>query len=173
MVAGKYNAPESTHWEWRAFHEFQVGEWYRICQLRESVFVVEQDCPYLDADGLDPPAWHLCGWQEDDLVAYLRLLPPEYSVHPEIPVPDNRQVVSIGRVVVSPAHRGRQLGRLAMKEGMAGARSRYPDHVLQVSAQAHLQVFYNSLGFEQVTPEYLEDGIPHLGMHFEVDGIAA
>ena len=165
MVTGKPSESDSIRWAWNRFGEFELAHWYAVTRLREQVFVVEQNCPYQDADGLDPRAWHLCGWLGNDLAAYLRLLPSELADHPDIPALDGREVVAIGRVVVAPASRGVQLGRVLMQRGIAGAQERYPGRVIQVSAQAHLRDFYESLDFVPATAEYLEDDIPHLGMH--------
>ena len=169
MVAGHSSNTEVARWQWYDFHQFALPEWYAVTRLREAVFVVEQACAYQDADGLDPEAVHLCGWVDGELAAYLRLLPPGLAVHPDIQNPADQKVMAIGRVVVAPDHRGRQLGRLLMQRGIEGARIRYPDAIVQVSAQAHLGGFYTSLGFETVTEDYLEDGIPHRGMHLTDD----
>ena len=78
--------------------------------LRQEVFVVEQNCPYLDADGKDPDSWHLMGRDASGkLVCYTRLLPEGLS-YPEY--------VSIGRVVSSPAARGTGAGKILMRRSI-------------------------------------------------------
>lgn len=114
--------------------------------------MVEQDCAYLDLDDRDQEALHLCGWDGEALAAYLRVLPPE------------RGEASIGRVITAPSHRGRGLGRPLMRRGMQVLRDAHGDVAIHLSAQAHLEGFYRSLGFETVGEGYLEDGIPHLPM---------
>jgi ElaA protein len=139
-----------------AFHDLSVQQLYNIMKLRQEVFVVEQDCAYLDADGRDEESFHLVSWNEEgEAVAYLRLLPkgmtyPDYT--------------SIGRVVTAEKVRGTGAGKLLMEEALVWAKKLFDDAPLKISAQSYLINFYSELGFEVVTEEYLEDGIPHVGM---------
>jgi ElaA protein len=125
-------------------------------KLRQKVFVVEQNCPYLDADDLDKDAWHLLfyGWDEQ-LVAYSRLIPkgiayPEYA--------------SIGRVVVHPDFRKKNIGKELVKKSIEEMAVKYGNIEIKISAQSYLIRFYESLGFYKSGEEYLEDGIPHTPM---------
>ncbi len=141
-------------WQWAKLDELSAAELYAALALRQQVFVVEQQCAYLDADGLDSAAHHLLGWEGDGLAAYLRAVPPERaSGH-----------AAIGRVVVAPRFRKRGLGRTLVQEGMHRARETFGAGPLCAEVQEHLEAFYRSLGFEVVGPGYLEDGIPHLPM---------
>ncbi|HFA49192.1 MAG TPA: GNAT family N-acetyltransferase [Bacteroidetes bacterium] len=124
--------------------------------LRQDVFVVEQDCPYLDADGKDQAAWHIMGYdKKGNLAAYSRLLPKgiSYKKHP-----------SIGRVVTAPSARGSGIGRQLMEQSLAWMEKLFPKEDIKISAQCYLQKFYSGLGFEIAGEEYLEDGIPHFPM---------
>jgi ElaA protein len=146
-------------WEWLHFEKLPAQTLYELLSLRQRVFVLEQRCFYLDADGLDQKAWHLLGWVKESsgrpsLVAYLRVLPPgaRYAEH------------SIGRVLTSPEIRGRGCGRLVMQEGLARIAQEFGAVPVRISAQAHLEKFYGELGFKPVGIPYDEDGIPHLEM---------
>jgi len=142
-------------WEFHPFVELTPGQLYEILALRESVFVVEQRCPYLDADGRDAHAWHLMGRDETGrLIAYLRIVRPGHR----FPEP------SIGRVVTSPQTRGCGIGRVLMAEGITRCEAVWPGRGIRISAQAHLAPFYRSLGFATIGDEYLEDNIPHVEM---------
>ena len=143
-----------ANWIVKKFDELSVAELYAIMQLRNEVFVVEQNCPYQDADGKDEMSCHLCGWQEGELVAYCRIIPPGISY----------DEASIGRVVTSPAHRKSGIGRELMLIGIQKTYSLFSTHSIQIGAQRYLEKFYNSLGFTAVGDPYLEDGIPHLHM---------
>jgi len=128
---------------------------YRLLRERVAVFVVEQDCPYQDLDGLDDRAIHLWAEAPDDaILAYARVLPPGVSF----------AEASIGRVLTTSAGRAKGLGRDLMVRALAVCTSRYPDSGIRISAQEYLLGFYQSLGFETVKGPYLEDGIPHLEM---------
>jgi ElaA protein len=140
-------------WTWRPFDGLSPREVYALLALRQTVFVVEQRCAYLDADGRDPEAHHLLGWRDDTLVAALRAFPPDHT-----------GVVWIGRVVTAPAVRGTGLGRPLMREGLRRAKETFGPAAVRISAQAHLEGFYASVGFAVCGPGYLEDGIPHLPM---------
>ena len=147
--------PPPVDWQWRAWAQLTAAELYAVLALRQAVFVVEQDCPYLDADGQDAQARHLLGWQGGALVAYLRSFAPEV-LRPE---------AVIGRVVTAPAVRGQGLGDPLMWAGLRGLFDQAGEPVpCFVSAQAHLRGWYGRLGFTVSGPGYDEDGIPHLPM---------
>lgn len=144
------------HFSCLPFDQLTPRELYAIMALRQEVFVVEQNCPYLDADGKDIEAWHLMGRDEGGrLLAYTRLLPegvsyPGYS--------------SIGRVVSAPAARGTGAGRLVMQRSIDLCRHLFGPLPVKIGAQTYLLRFYESLGFRSTGEEYLEDGIPHTKM---------
>ncbi len=137
------------NWHDRSFHELSVDELYAILALRQRVFVVEQKCAYVDADGLDPQCRHL--WAEDGTIrAYLRIVPAGAKF----------DEISIGRVIVTAETRGTGLGKELMRRGIASCGA-VP---IRISAQAHLERFYNELGFGRTSDVYDEDGIPHIEM---------
>ena len=145
-------------WRWKRFAELTSVELYALLAARGAVFVVEQRCAYLDADGLDPCAWHLLGCAQHDgervLAAYLRLVEPGRKFDEP----------SIGRVLTTAAFRHRGLGRALMHEGLRQAAALYPGASVRISAQCYLEPFYVALGFQRVSDPYEEDGIPHIEM---------
>ena len=156
MIADmKSNGSEQAlEWHWRRMDEMSVAYLYEMLALRESIFVVEQRCVYLELDGLDESALHLVANHKDGMVACLRLLNCSADEGP----------VRLGRVAVSKRFRGQGLARLMMKKAIEKVRQDYPDRELQLSAQTYLQSFYQSLGFTLCGEEFIEDGIPHLPM---------
>ncbi|MBV4468377.1 GNAT family N-acetyltransferase [Pseudomonas siliginis] len=144
--------------EWICKHHRDLGkeQLYALLKLRSDVFVVEQKCAYPDLDGqdLEGDTHHLMGWEDDQLMAYLRLLDPE----------SQGGDVVIGRVVTAPAGRGKGLGHAMMEQALKQAEKHWPQVPIYLSAQAHLQGYYGQYGFVAVGEEYLEDGIPHIGM---------
>ena len=126
---------------------------YCFLQLRQEVFIVEQNCPYLDADGKDDQALHLQGKQSHRLFAYARVFPPQ-----------NHNMVVIGRVIVHPSARGKGKGYTLMEKAHELSRLRYPSCSFFLSAQSHLSSFYGRLGYQQCGEGYLEDNIPHIPM---------
>ena len=164
-------------WHERRFEELTATELYSIVELRERVFVVEQNCVYLDADGADRMSRHVWAtrgprtndrspvrsearigdslvrgspFSEGPTVAYLRI------VAPGVKFPET----SIGRVAIAPEARGEGLGRELMRRGIAAV-GNLP---IRISAQAYLEKFYADLGFVRTSETYDEDGIPHLEM---------
>ena len=138
------------------FNELDVNDLYKIMALRQEVFVVEQNCPYQDADGKDLEGWHLMGKNSDGkLIAYTRLLPKGVS-YPEY--------ASIGRVVNSPSVRGQGVGKILMEESIRRMKILFPNSTIKIGAQTYLLKFYESLGFVSTGEEYLEDDIPHTYM---------
>jgi ElaA protein len=67
-------------------------------------------------------------------------------------------------VALASEQRGQGAGRALMVEGIAGCERLWPGRPVRISAQAYLERFYASLGFERVGEPYLEDDIPHLEM---------
>ncbi|NBA96668.1 GNAT family N-acetyltransferase [Pseudomonas sp. R5(2019)] len=148
---------------WLCKHHTDLGkeQLYEILRLRTQVFVVEQKCPYLEVDGLDleGDTHHLMAWKDDKLVAYVRLLDPE----------SQGGDVVIGRVVITEDVRGQGLGHGLMVKALEQAEKRWPGVPIYLSAQEHLQRYYGRYGFKVAGEEYLEDGIPHIGMRREAD----
>ena len=143
-------------WKYKAFDELNVAELYLILQLRNEVFVVEQNCVYQDADNKDFKAYHLTGWDGNRLAAYCRILPPGSSY------PD----ASIGRVVTSPLYRKTGNGRTLMLKAIVKTLSQFTCSKITISAQFYLTDFYESLGFTAFGDTYLEDNIPHIVMRY-------
>jgi ElaA protein len=142
------------------FHLLTPYELYDIMSLRQEVFVVEQNCPYLDADGKDPGSWHLMGRNAaDKLICYTRLLPNGLAYE---------GYVSIGRVVSSPAVRGTGTGKILMQRSIEMCWHLFGNQPVKIGAQSYLVKFYESLGFRSTGEEYLEDGIPHTKMTLKV-----
>ncbi|MGB3210870.1 MAG: GNAT family N-acetyltransferase [Desulforhopalus sp.] len=145
-------------WKLSTFDELSTSELYAILQLRQHVFVVEQQCIYQECDGRDKDAHHLVGWHDrrgqPEPVAYLRLLHPEKSGGSP----------AIGRVVTHPDHRGKGLGREIMTRCLRTIEIYYPNSPVIISAQQYLTHFYLSLGFVVSSEGYQEDGIPHISM---------
>jgi len=137
-----------------SFSEFTLEQLYAVIQLRQSVFVVEQNCPYLDADGVDPDSRHLLGYINGELVLYTR-----YFLHPTHP---NEGV--IGRVIVKDRYRQKGLGLLLMQQTESCLRESFSVDCISLGAQAHLQYFYQQIGYVVNGEQYDEDGIPHLPM---------
>jgi ElaA protein len=144
-----------TQWECLPFPALAATQLYALLQLRGAVFVVEQECAYLDPDGLDQAAHHHLCWRGDALVAYQRCLPPG------IPYQDDS---SIGRIVVAPGARGSQLGRELVERAITFNLAQWPGHDIRIGAQSRLTRFYRSLGFVICSGPYLEDGIEHTEM---------
>jgi len=138
----------------KPFKELTPDELYAIMRLRNEVFVVEQNCVYQDADNKDPRCYHLMLLNNDELIAYARLLPQGLSY----------EEMSIGRVISSPKARGTGAGRLLMKTAIEQCALIFGEGSIKIGAQAYLSNFYASFGFKEVGEIYDEDGIPHITM---------
>lgn len=138
----------------KTFSELTTEELYSLLQLRSEVFVVEQDCVYQDIDYKDQKAIHILGFKNNMLVAYTRIFKPD----------DYFKEASIGRVLVKKNERQHKYGYDIMKASIQAVQQYYNKTTIKISAQTYLKKFYNNLGFNRVGEEYLEDGIPHIGM---------
>ena len=143
-------------WRYCSFNELSVAELYAIMQLRNEVFVVEQNCVYQDADNKDLKGFHLAGWHGNNLIAYCRILPKGISY----------DEASIGRVITSPAFRRTGNGRGLMQLAIAKTLEQFNCNKIIIGAQLYLKKFYESVGFIQISETYLEDNIPHIEMLF-------
>lgn len=142
-------------WHWKSFDNLSAKEVYNILAIRQEVFVVEQDCPYQDADYLDDRSMHLFATNEENqILAYLRVVEPGVKY----------QEPAIGRVLTSDKVRGQGFGKLLTEKAMEHTAQTYPGQGVRISAQQYLTAFYNSFGFEVVSAPYDEDGIPHIEM---------
>jgi len=142
------------NWICKKFDDLSPQELYTIMQLRNEVFVVEQNCVYQDADNKDPHCYHLMGLLNNKLVAYTRLLPPGLAY----------TEASIGRVVSSPSARGGGVGRELMEKSIEQVSQLFGTTSIKIGAQLYLLKFYTSIGFQQTSTVYLEDNIEHVEM---------
>lgn len=123
--------------------------------LRIEVFVVEQNCPYQDADGKDLKSSHVFGTNDHgELIACARIVSPGVSY----------KEVSIGRVATAMTVRGSGSGKELMRKSIKAIEEKFGQVPIRISAQSYLKKFYESFGFVQVGEEYLEDNIPHIEM---------
>ena len=138
----------------KTFSELTTKELYQILQLRSEVFVVEQNCVYQDIDGKDEKAIHIIGVVQNKIIAYTRCFKPgEYF-----------KQASVGRVVVKKTERKLKRGNQIMIHSIKAIEKLFQTKTIIISAQSHLILFYNNLGFYSAGNEYLEDGIPHIEM---------
>tara|TARA_B100001778_G_scaffold69512_1_gene55077 strand:+ start:611 stop:1069 length:459 start_codon:yes stop_codon:yes gene_type:complete len=140
---------------WKNFDELSIDELYAVLHLRQEVFIVEQDCPYLDADNSDQNAFHLLCYEDNKLIAYLRAFKPGVKYEGS----------SMGRIVTEINSRGLGLGKEITKEGVKFLNKEYPNQEIVISAQHRLKNFYTDLGFIPRGEVYLEDDIDHIQMY--------
>lgn len=139
----------------QSFDELTAEALYAIMRLRQEIFIVEQDCPYLDADGVDLSSHHISIYHNDALIAYTRIVPPA------IAYPEHS---SIGRVVTRTDQRISGIGTHLMQHSIDECLQLHPNHNIKISSQCYIKGFYAKLGFVEMGEEYLEDGIPHIAM---------
>ncbi len=144
----------NINWTCKSFDDLSNNELYAILRLRSEVFVVEQNCVFLDCDNKDQQSFHLCGWQQNILVAYARLMPPGLTY----------KEASIGRVINSLTVRGKGAGKVLMEKAIEKLHGLFGESPITIGAQLYLKKFYESFGFLQTGDIYDEDGIDHIKM---------
>lgn len=141
------------------FDELSTKELYAIAKLRSEVFVLEQNCLYLDLDDKDYSCWHL--YFEDEktkhIVAYCRIIPKGLSFN----------TISIGIVLTKNTYRNQGLSRKLMLKAIDIIHNQLNEHTITIAAQYYLKKFYESLGFKAISNTYLDDGIKHINMSIE------
>lgn len=145
---------QTIHWKIKSFAELSVTELYEILRIRQAVFVVEQTCNYLDADGYDDKAVHLWAEKNGEILAYCRLFNAGIKY----------EEASIGRVLTNTNYRNLSLGKTLMKFALLTIQSRFRAGDVRISAQDYLLKFYSEFGFQDTGKKYLEDDIPHTEM---------
>lgn len=138
----------------KKFNELSIEELYKILKIRNEVFVVEQKCPYQDCDNKDKNSYHLYLEDSGEIASYLRILEKGISY----------DEVSIGRVLVNESYRNNGIAREMMTKAITFIKKDLKQTKIRISGQLYLIDFYKSLGFEQVSKQYLEDEIPHIEM---------
>lgn len=142
----------------KKFDELTNKELYEILQMRERIFVVEQNCPYLDADGVDLNSYHVMLKDGEELVAYLRVIDKGARL----------EEVSIGRVITLKSRRREGLGSIIMREGIRVAKEKFGAKKIKIGAQAYAVPFYEGVGFKALpNGNYIEDNQPHVYMIYE------
>ena len=144
----------AIQWKIKSFDDLTVHELYDLLRLRSEIFVVEQNCVYLDLDGKDKVALHLFGEFEGKIVAHARLFKAGITFEKS----------SIGRVTVDANYRDRKWGHDLMREAIAGIKYHFGESQITIGAQLYLKKLYERHGFIQASEMYLEDDIPHIEM---------
>ncbi|MBW8190440.1 GNAT family N-acetyltransferase [Neiella marina] len=139
-------------------------------QLRQDVFMLEQNSLYRDLDGLDQTAWHYIIEENNQPIAYARLIPPHVPANNNVSTIQDHDV-HIGRVVIAERYRGKGIARKLMNDLIAESRNLFPNNAIAISAQAHLTGFYESLGFECVGEIYDDGGVDHIDMINTTDSL--
>ena len=140
----------------RHFSELSVEELFEIYKLRVSVFVVEQKCLYQEIDDADRSAYHLWLKDEDGIEAYVRVLPQGITF----------STVSIGRVIAVKRRCG--LGSKIVEAAIDTAKAKLHADKITIEAQVYVCSMYEKYGFQQISEEFLEDGIPHIQMQLNL-----
>ena len=140
-----------TIWKWFEFEDLTPNQLYDILQLRELVFTFGHKCDEADIDDVDRTALHFTAYSGSALVGYLRVYQKDGKV-------------KMGRIVVHPDHQGKGLGREMMVLAILYLQQSFPGKTIEMSAQYHLEKFYQSLGFQTVSDIYMEAGIQHVSM---------
>lgn len=151
---------DELRWRSAPFSELTTGQLYALLQLRQRVFVVEQTCAYLDADGYDEKAMHLWAEREGDKRAIPEVFAVARFFAPGIKYPE----ASFGRVVSAPEVRATGVGRMLVRRTIDEIERAFGKVAIRISAQAHLERFYGEFGFRAVSERYLEDDIPHVAL---------
>ncbi|WP_297433097.1 GNAT family N-acetyltransferase [uncultured Cetobacterium sp.] len=142
----------------KKFEELTLEELYEILKLRSEVFVVEQNCIYNDIDGKDKTSFHVIIKENNEITAYLRVLPPGISY----------ENASLGRVLVAKDARGMGYAKAIVTEGINCVLRNFNTNKITIGAQEYLKDFYSEFGFKPVSEVYDEDGIPHLDMTLNI-----
>ena len=136
----------------KTFHILTTDELYELLRVRSEVFVVEQNCVYLDLDGDDQNSIHLWMTKGERTVALARVCPAGTHM----------KEISIGRVITT--ERGKGYGKQIMLHAIDAAIEHFDAKCIDIEAQEYARGFYESVGFKQSSDTFMLDGIPHIKM---------
>ena len=146
---------EEVHFVVNQMNQLSSKETFEILKLRSEVFVEEQNCIYLDPDDSDIDAQHMRALTADnELLAYSRIYLDEHW--------------HIGRISTNSKSRGMGIGKAIVAKAVNYCKFENNSLPIEMSAQVYLTDFYLASGFEPIGSMYLEDGIPHLKMRYQV-----
>ena len=134
----------------KLFDELTTTELYEILRVRFEVFVIEQECIYLDIDGVDYQSLHVFCEENGKIIAYLRAFEKE------------KDVVQIGRVLT--VNRGAGNGKKLLRYAVEEIDRRFHPGEIFIESQTHAIGFYEREGFKICSDEFLDAGIPHVQM---------
>jgi len=135
-------------------------ELFQALIVRGIVFIEEQDLPfqmeYDHFDSLDcQDVIHVVGLEQQEPYATGRI----------IFKPD--QIVKLERIAIRKSKRGKGIGRLLVNYMINECRQRGIE-TIHIHAQLYLQKFYQELGFIAQGDIFLEAGIEHIFMRYEL-----
>lgn len=131
-------------------NDISVEDLYKCLKLRTDIFVVEQHCAYaeLDMRDIESGTVHVWASVDDQVISYLRIMEePGGSLW-------------VGRVCTAYDYRGNGIARKLVQAALG----RVGDRVIDIHAQSHLVLWYESFGFKVTGPQFYEVGIPHTPM---------
>ena len=176
------------------FDELTTRELYEILKTRQEIFVVEQNCPYMDIDDLDQDATHIFAQDESGRVTgCLRVFvkdagagaKPESGADGSADADREAGAVDAdsktgsgneARAAVAENGIVAQIGRvvtLVHGQGLGGellhaavlfAFEKMHASKIYLHAQTYAIGYYAKEGFHVVSEEFMEDGIPHVEM---------
>lgn len=139
----------------KEFNELTTTELYKILKARAAIFVVEQKCIYQDLDDMDFVSFHMYFEEKGEILAYLRAFWMD----------EKQDTLKIGRVLT--LEHGKGYGGRLLHEALTAIRYYMMPRRVYVDAQSYAAGFYAREGFQVCTEEFIEDGIPHVGMELK------
>ena len=146
---------KSQTWQLKTFSELSNHELYAILQLRNEIFIVDQQCVFADIDGKHHDCcYHLFLAMNGEIVAYARIFGPNQIY----------QEPCLSRVCTGLGQRGKGLGKELLKRAVDEMSELFPGQSIRIGAQLYLRKFYENFGFKIDGDIYVEDGIEHIEM---------
>ncbi len=140
----------------KRFDELNTKELYEILKARTEIFVMEQNIHYQDMDDIDYKSLHCFLADGGKVYAYLRAFYADEACG----------IVKVGRVLT--LRHGNGTGMELMNNSIQAIRQKMNCKKICIDAQKHAVGFYRKFGFEEVSDDFLEEGIVHVRMELEM-----
>ncbi len=140
----------------KSFSELTTEELYEIIKSRLHVFMLEQNIICQDLDDVDYVSCHCFFMESGRVSAYLRMFEGE-----------SKDTIMMGRVLTLEHKKG--IGRELMTKTMEYLKEMGNYKKISLHAQKSAIGFYEKMGFSVVSDEFLEEGVVHVTMEYELN----
>jgi len=140
------------------FNSLSTKELFFIVNYRVKVFVIEQNCPYPDSDGLDSSSFHvICKNSSNQLFKTARIILP-FKLYVKY---------AIGKIVFRQEFRQISIGKQLLQLCISYLKKELEAISIRISVLKYLEKFHHSFNFKPINEFTQRD--THLSKYFGIN----